>query len=89
MSELRSHLDDKQIQFGCFSVLGVDDRGTTQSTRTKYVSFSFAGPGCSMIKRARISVQRDEVNNVFTGCAVSVQWDDADSVSAEDVNEVK
>ena len=42
-----------------------------------------------MIKRARISVQRDEVNNVFTGCAVSVQWDDADSVSAEDVNEVK
>jgi hypothetical protein len=38
MADMISRLSDDAIQYGCFKVLGVDNKGAITSTRTKFVS---------------------------------------------------
>jgi hypothetical protein len=45
MDDMVSKLSDDLIQYGCFKVLGVDNKGAITSTRMKFVSALCAGCG--------------------------------------------
>ena len=38
LDDLKGRLSDDHIQYGCFKVLGVDNKGAITSTRMKFVS---------------------------------------------------
>ena len=53
LDDLKAHLSNDRISYGCFKVLGVDTRGAVVATRTKYIAFTWQGPNVSKLKVAK------------------------------------
>ena len=58
LEDLKSHLSDDAIQYGCFKVLGVDTKGAITSTRTKFVRGPRARPALCLALPLPASPQR-------------------------------
>ena len=78
-SGLKAKLDDTEVAFGAFLVKGIDDRGSTVSQRDKYVAFTWIGESVPVMKKARVSVQKKDVLNIFDGCGMNIEIIDRES----------
>ena len=67
LDALLPNLDDGAVMFGAFRVTGVDERGGVTSRRSKFVSFSWAGPQVPVMMKSKVSVYRTKVKELFTG----------------------
>mmetsp|Transcript_1495 Transcript_1495/g.3519 ORF Transcript_1495/g.3519 Transcript_1495/m.3519 type:complete len:166 (+) Transcript_1495:158-655(+) len=85
LEELKSHLSDDAVAFGAFRVIGVDDRSTTTSRRPKFVFITWLGPNVSVLKKARVSIQRAQVMKVFDGIQIAYDIPDRDSFTKEEI----
>lgn len=61
-----------QVFFGGFLVTGVDVRENVTSRRPKYVVFNYIGPKVSALKKAKVSVQKNDVQKLWQGIAASI-----------------
>jgi len=68
--ELVKGFDQKQVMFGVLKVLGKDVRKSVESIRPKFIFFTFIGADVPVLQRARVSVQRPDVEKLFNGYAV-------------------
>jgi hypothetical protein len=68
--QLVQAFDQKQVMFGVLKVLGKDVRKSVESIRPKFIFFSFIGEEVPVLQRARVSVQRPDVEKIFNGYAV-------------------
>lgn len=71
--EVLGALEDDQVMFGSFRVTGVDERGGVTSRRSKFVSFTWAGPGVPVMMKSKISQFRTKVKQCFTGAHLFLQ----------------
>lgn len=68
--------DQKQVMFGVLKVLGRDVRKSVESIRPKFIFFTFIGNEVPVLQRARVSVQRPDIEKLFNvseGKACSVR----------------
>ena len=63
--ELVQNFDQKQVMFGVLKVLGKDVRKSVESIRPKFIFFTFIGEEVPVLQRARVSVQRPDVEKIF------------------------
>lgn len=68
--QLVQSFDQKQVMFGVLKVLGKDVRKSVESIRPKFIFFTFIGEEVPVLQRARVSVQRPDVEKIFNGYAV-------------------
>lgn len=54
----------------CAQVLGKDVRKSVESIRPKFIFFTFIGSEVPVLQRARVSVQRPDVEKIFNGYSV-------------------
>ena len=80
LNELVGNLADDQVQYGYFSVV----TGDSESRRTKFVLLTWIGPNVGALKKARTSVHKSSVKEIFRDFAIEVQSDDKEDF-AEDV----
>lgn len=83
VDELKQQLDDSQVQFGAFRVVGVDNRETTVSRRPKFIWFTYIGSKVSVLKKARVSVMKPEVSQFFNSAVTNLEIskpDDLDKI---------
>jgi len=85
MSELKAKLDSSKIQVGAFRVVGVDNRETTVSRRPKFVWFTYIGSGVSVLKKARVSVQKPDLAKFFTSAQFNVEISSPDELTKPDI----
>lgn len=78
LPELREKLDGSRdrVYFGGIKVVGIDARGSTESRRTKLIAFTYVGPEVGVLKKAKVSVQRNEVQKVTKGIACALDAHD-------------
>ena len=76
LDALLPNLDDGAVMFGAFRVTGVDERGGVTSRRSKFVSFSWAGPQVPVMMKSKVSVYRTKVKELFTGSHLFFQIGD-------------
>jgi len=73
LSELLQQLsDDTKVYFGAFLVTGVDVRENVTSRRPKFVVFNYIGSKVSALKKAKVSVQKQDVQKFWQGIAASL-----------------
>jgi len=65
--ELVPNFDQNFVMFGALKVIGKDQRKTLEAMRPKYVFFTFIGDSVSVLKRAKVSVQRGGAERIFNG----------------------
>ena len=87
-SGLVAALDDGEVAFGAFLVKGIDDRGSTVSERDKFVAFTWIGENVSVMKKARVSVQKKDVLRIFDGCGMNIEIMDRESFTPKYVTSV-
>eukprot|EP00009_Paramoeba_aestuarina_P007699 CAMPEP_0201507750 /NCGR_PEP_ID=MMETSP0161_2-20130828/1321_1 /ASSEMBLY_ACC=CAM_ASM_000251 /TAXON_ID=180227 /ORGANISM="Neoparamoeba aestuarina, Strain SoJaBio B1-5/56/2" /LENGTH=170 /DNA_ID=CAMNT_0047902199 /DNA_START=67 /DNA_END=579 /DNA_ORIENTATION=+ len=87
-SGLKDALDDNEVSFGAFLVKGIDDRGSTVSEREKYIAFSWIGENVSVMKKARVSVQKKDVLRIFDGCGMNIEIMDRESFTPQYVTKI-
>lgn len=63
--ELVKGFDQSKVMFGVLKVLGKDVRKSVESIRPKFIFFSFIGQDVPVLQRARVSVQRPDIEKVF------------------------
>jgi len=85
MNELKGRLRNEAIQVGAFRVVGVDNRETTVSRRPKFVWFTFIGSGVSVLKKARVSVQKPDLAKFFASAQYNVEISNASELTKEDI----
>jgi len=68
--ELVKTFDQKNVMFGVLKVLGKDVRKSVESIRPKFIFFTFIGEEVPVLQRARVSVQRPDIEKLFNGYAV-------------------
>ena len=85
LAELRGALDDASVMFGAFLIKGVDNRESTTSVRYKYINFSYKGPSAGGLMKARVSTWRDGVFQLMQGCAGTIDADEPEDLSYEEV----
>jgi len=68
--ELVGAFNQDHVMFGVLKVLGKDVRKSVESIRPKFVFFTFIGDKVPVLQRARVSVQRPDIEKVFNGYAV-------------------
>jgi len=81
MAELASKLSSDQIQVGAFRVVGVDNRETTVSRRPKFIWFTSIGSGVSVLKKARVSVQKPDLAKFFSSAQFNVEISGAEQLT--------
>jgi len=73
LSELVATLSDEaKVFFGAFLVTGVDIRENVTSRRPKFVAFNYIGLKVPALKKARVSVQKQDVQKFWQGIAASL-----------------
>jgi len=68
--ELVQNFKQDKVMFGVLKVLGKDVRKSVESIRPKFIFFSFIGENVPVLQRARVSVQRPDVEKIFNGYSV-------------------
>jgi hypothetical protein len=68
--ELVKAFDQSKVMFGVLKVLGKDVRKSVESIRPKFIFFTYIGEGVPVLQRARVSVQRPDIEKVFNGYSV-------------------
>jgi len=81
MNELKNRLQSDQIQVGAFRVVGVDNRETTVSRRPKFIWFTSIGSGVSVLKKARVSVQKPDLAKFFDSAQFNVEISSAEQLT--------
>ena len=87
-SGLVAALDDAEVAFGAFLVKGIDDRGSTVSQRDKFIAFTWIGESVSVMKKARVSVQKKDVLKIFDGCGMNIEIIDRESFTPNYVTSI-
>mmetsp|Transcript_23929 Transcript_23929/g.67026 ORF Transcript_23929/g.67026 Transcript_23929/m.67026 type:complete len:169 (-) Transcript_23929:48-554(-) len=87
-SGLVNQLDDNSVLWGAFLVKGVDDRGSTVSVRDKFVGFTWIGESVSVLKKARVSVQKRDVFRLLDGCGMNIEIMDKESFTPKYILQV-
>jgi len=87
LPELRSQLEQSadQVLFGGIKVYGIDSRGSTESRRTKLIALTWIGGSVSVLKKAKVSVQRNEVQSITKGMACSLDTSDVNDLTSTNV----
>lgn len=90
LPELRSTLEgqEESVLFGGFQVIGVDDRGSTTSKRYKYIALTFVGSKVSVLKKAKVSVQRTEVQKKMKGFTAAFDFNDPAELTPEEISKI-
>jgi hypothetical protein len=86
IEELKSKLDESQVQFAAFRVVGVDNRETTVSRRPKFIYISYVGPKVGVLKKARVSVMKPDLARFFQSSALNLEISDASELTKYDVS---
>lgn len=68
--ELVQKFDQKKVMFGALKVIGKDVRQSVESLRPKFIFFTFIGDEVPVLQRAKVSVQRPDVEKIFNGYSV-------------------
>jgi len=71
-AELKAAFDQSGVMFGVLKVLGKDVRNNVESIRQKFIFLSFIGKDVPVMQRARVSVQRDQVEKLFQGLTMRI-----------------
>ena len=74
-NDLRAAFKDDSVNFGIIKVQAVDEQN---SVRDKYIFITYVGSGVSVLKKARVSVQKDGVSKLFGGIGCFVDFDHED-----------
>lgn len=85
IEELKKSLDESQVQFGAFRVVGVDNRETTVSRRPKFIWFAYVGSKVGVMKKARVSVMKPDVSRFFNSSSLSLEITSLDELTMVDV----
>jgi len=80
VSEGVQHFKDDESQYGFFKVSFTADDDTE---RTKFVLVTWLGPNVSILTKARLSVHKPLVKQVFRDCAVEVTSSDRSELTEE------
>ncbi len=64
-AELTQSFSQENVSFGVLKVLGKDVRQSVESIRPKFVFFTWIGKNVPVLQRARVSVQRPDVEKLF------------------------
>lgn len=63
---MKAVLDPTRVMFGALKVFGIDDRGSgAVSRREKLVGITYIGSKVGILKKARVSVQKEQVSKVL------------------------
>lgn len=65
MPEFIASLQDDEIVWGAFKVVGVDDRGNLVSRRPKFISVKYLPPAAPTMKRARAGGHKGAIKQVM------------------------
>uniref|UniRef100_A0A7S2RWF3 ADF-H domain-containing protein n=1 Tax=Rhizochromulina marina TaxID=1034831 RepID=A0A7S2RWF3_9STRA len=82
---LASIQSDKEIIFGGFRLLAVDDRGSTVSSRPKFVFFMFRAPGASAMAKAKAGRHLGQLQQCFHGFHIDFQIDELYELSEAEI----
>jgi len=85
IEEFKNSLSDDQILFGIIKVIALDVKKNVTSKRTKFIFVTWVGVNVSVLKKARVSVQTEEVKTMFPGVSISIQADSKDSFDPTDL----
>jgi hypothetical protein len=85
LDELKSSLQDDQIHYGAFRVIGVDNRDTTVSRRPKYIWFTWIGTNLSVLKKARTSTQKPFLAKFFQSAQLNLELSGSDDLTKNEV----
>lgn len=83
-NEMKASLDPSKVMFGALKIFAVDDRGSgAVSRREKLVGITYLGEKVSILKKARASVQKEQVSKILRGIQVTFDFDDPDEFTQE------
>jgi len=72
MKELLTKFDNARVMFGALKVIGKDVRQTVESHRQKIIFFTYIGAGVGALAKARVSVQRPDVEKIAQGYTLHI-----------------
>lgn len=74
VKEFVANLDPSRVIFGGIRVAAIDDRGSVQSVRAKFVFVGFVGAGVKAIAKAQAGPQKSTFEQILSGthCTVAI-----------------
>eukprot|EP00002_Diphylleia_rotans_P035343 TRINITY_DN76_c0_g3_i1.p2 TRINITY_DN76_c0_g3~~TRINITY_DN76_c0_g3_i1.p2 ORF type:complete len:140 (-),score=36.02 TRINITY_DN76_c0_g3_i1:550-969(-) len=81
LNELRDQFQDDQVQFGFLRVISGDE----QSKRAKFVFITWVGDNAPVMKKARVSIQKNDVKTVIKSFALELHVTKREELVEEDV----
>ncbi|EPT02305.1 hypothetical protein FOMPIDRAFT_1022924 [Fomitopsis schrenkii] len=82
LEELREHLDDSKASFAYVRVQYANDK---ESKREKFILVVWIGPGCKVMRRAKISVHAADVKQVLRVYSLEVPAREKDDLKEEPI----
>ncbi|KAI5465300.1 hypothetical protein BGZ63DRAFT_419883 [Mariannaea sp. PMI_226] len=82
LSELVSHLEDGQVQYGYVRIEYANDK---ESTRVKFVLVIWIGEGVKVMRKARVSIESGEVKRVLAHHSIAVTFNDKSDIDEQDL----
>mmetsp|Transcript_43032 Transcript_43032/g.86998 ORF Transcript_43032/g.86998 Transcript_43032/m.86998 type:complete len:368 (+) Transcript_43032:30-1133(+) len=76
---------DSNVVFGAFRLSAVDDRGSTKSTRPKFVIFMYRAPNAAAMAKAKAGRHMGQVEQAFYGHHIMFQVDELYEISEAEV----
>ncbi|KAH7170011.1 hypothetical protein EDB81DRAFT_638219 [Dactylonectria macrodidyma] len=82
ISELASHLDDSQVQYGYVRVEYANDK---ESTRVKFVLAVWIGDNTKVMRKARVSIESGDVKRALAHHSIAVTTSDKAELDEGDI----
>ncbi len=84
-AEFVANLKEDEVLFGGLLVTGVDVRENVTSRRPKFVAITWIGSKLSAMKKAKVSVQRQEVQKLMNGITAAMDISDLADFTQADI----
>lgn len=81
LDELKSNLEDDQVQYGYLRVTS----GDSESKRAKFVFISWVGERVGPLKRAKVSVHKASVKQIIQAYAIEVHAEKQDELEESEI----
>jgi hypothetical protein len=88
LEDFISQFKDDQVQYGCFKVLGVDNRETVVASRPKYVQVSWCGSSIGGMAKMKALQSKQKAARIFTGMAATIDASEADDLTPKAIANV-
>ena len=86
MKGLVDSLPEDGVIFAALKIKGVDKQENLSSVRAKTIFITWIGPKVGVLVKARVSVQKGEVQKIMKGHALSLEYNDKDLITMADLS---